>query len=74
MKCLYWNIIYDDNAEGYFSRLGNVRQQTIATHAPVSEPINFGLSMSKIILCVTENNFPISVLLLNQMRYDLTLD
>lgn len=19
MKCLYWNIIYDDNAEGYFS-------------------------------------------------------
>lgn len=73
MKCLYWNIIYDDNAEGYFSRQLNVRQTTIS-QTPVNEPINFGLTMSKIILCVTEDNFPISVLLLNQMRYDLTLD
>lgn len=30
--------------------------------------------MSKIILCVTENGFPLSILLLNQMKYDLTLD
>lgn len=72
MKCLFWNIIYDDNAEGYFSR--QVIRQTTISHTPVSEPINFGLSMSKIILCVTEDNFPISILLLNQMRYDLTLD
>ena len=50
MKCLYWNIIYDDNAEGYFSNAG---QQQIRSslrsskiHPPLQgDPIHVGVSM-----------------------------
>jgi hypothetical protein len=31
MKCLFWNIIYDDNAEGYFLNDGQQGKSSLLT-------------------------------------------
>ena len=70
MKCLFWNISYDDNAEGYMFN-GPPSVESNNSEPPPSDPFYLTVSMDKISLCVTEDDFPISVLVLNKMVYNL---
>ena len=70
MKCLFWNVTFDDNAEGYLFD-GVQKPQG---EAPPAEPMYLNLSMERIAMCVTEKGFPLSVLLLNKMGFALTMN
>ena len=53
MKCLFWNITYDDNADGYlFDPVIKKDKQNNET-SNNSEPIYCNVFMDRIILCVT---------------------
>ena len=70
MKCLYWNVTYDDNADGYM--FNGAPKPT--ENAPPADPFYMKIVMEKIALCVTEEGFPLSVLLLNKMDFGFSMD
>ena len=73
MKCLFWNISFDDNAEGYmFDGPPNIDKDS--STPPPSDPFYLTINMSKISLCVTEDDFPISVLVLNKMKFNFEMN
>ena len=53
MKCLFWNISYDDNAEYYLFSVPELTQPNSSAQ-PV-DPFYLTVNMDKISLCVTEN-------------------
>ena len=70
MKCLNWNVTYDDNAEGYMFN-GAPKPEG---DSPPADPFYMKIAMDNIAMCVTENGFPLSVLLLHRMNFTLTLN
>lgn len=69
MKCLNWNVTFDDNAEGYMFN-GAPKQEEAAP----ADPFYMSIDMAQIALCVTEEGIPITVLLLNKMKFDMLLN
>jgi hypothetical protein len=61
MKCIFWNIIYDDNADDYFCDLGDAISLSEILIAE-NDPIHLTLSIPKAMLCVMEDNLPLCVL------------
>lgn len=51
MKCLFWCIAYDDNAEPYL--FDPIVQQTDEKGEVITDPIYFNLLLDKIAMCVT---------------------
>ena len=70
MKCLYWNVTYDDNADGY---MFNGPQKPVEENTPPTDPFYMNIIMERIALCVTEKGFPLSVMLLNKMDFDFSM-
>ena len=72
MKCLFWNITYDDNAEGYLFDpvLKAINKETQAEH---TEPMYCNVLIDRIILSVSESNVPVSVLFLGGLSLNLSL-
>lgn len=73
MKCLFWNITYDDNADGYlFDPVIRKDKQNRET-ADTSQPMYCNVQMDRIILCITEREVPLTVLFLDGLDLALTL-
>lgn len=72
MKCLFWNITYDDNAEGYLfdPALKAINKETQAEH---TEPMYCNVLMDRIVLAVCERDVPVSVLFLGGLGLNLSL-
>ena len=66
MKCLYWNITYDDNAEIY---LFDAPEQSPEEKNREIPPLYFNLRIESVSLFIIEDKLPLAFLLLNSLDY-----
>jgi hypothetical protein len=71
MKCLNWNIIYDDHADHYLFNTVQSKQENKTAKTISENYLYLNVNMDCISLFVTENTMPVAFLLLDKMKLNM---
>jgi hypothetical protein len=66
MRCMFWNTSYGDGD----GELGHLFKSSFPMSEVLSEPIYFGVTAPRAMVCLMENNLPLNVILVHEARLE----